>query len=81
MSQARLEATIANAHRICWAAAAQAERLAEQGCADDLHQIAWELRRVEESLLKGKRYARVLAEPWEVAASRQLPTDARRSST
>jgi hypothetical protein len=74
MSQARLEATIANAHRVVWAAAAQAERRAEQGCADDLHQIADELRRVGESLLRGRSYARVLAEPWEVAAAQKLPT-------
>lgn len=62
MSQARLEATIASAHRVVWAAAAQAERRADQAVADDLHQIADELRRVGESLLRPGQYQRLLAD-------------------
>lgn len=62
MSQARLEATIASAHRVVWAAAAQAERRSDQAVADDLHQIADELRRVGESLLRPGQYQRLLAD-------------------
>jgi hypothetical protein len=67
MSQARLEASIANAHRVVWAAAAQAERRHEQGAAEDLHQIADELRRVGTSLMRRGPYRREVLSYWDVA--------------
>jgi len=49
---AALESKLAAAHRCVWSAANQAEALADQGLADDLHAIAMEIRRCTEALLK-----------------------------
>jgi len=47
-----LEKRVAEAHRKVWQAALLAESWQHQELADDLHQLAQELRRINESLVK-----------------------------
>lgn len=51
----RIEKLLASAHRSLWAAAQAAEDSNRQGVADDLMQIAEELRRVHESVVTRSR--------------------------
>jgi hypothetical protein len=48
----RVEKLLAIAQRAVWTAANLAESARDQSTADDLHQIADEIRRIQESLLR-----------------------------
>ena len=48
----QLEKELAHAHQYLWRAALLSETMRDQSLADDLHQLAQEVRRLEEDMLK-----------------------------
>ena len=54
----QLEQRLGAAHRYLWDASKLAESHSDQGWADDLREIVWEIERMQEDLLRGRRRSR-----------------------
>lgn len=49
-----IENLLGVAHRRIWSAAMEAENLADQGLADDLHELHQEIRRIHDASISGR---------------------------